>query len=186
MIGFIKGKVHALGADHILLDHNGIGFRINFYSTQKLKVDDEVIIYTYQYVREDEISLFGFLSLKEYELFTKLITVKGLGPKIASGILARASVDDILEAIATNDVDFIKRLPGIGAKTASQIILDLKGKLVDEIRDFEDPKIADVKEALKALGYKNSEFNNIIKTVYKKELSVDEMIKQALILLAKK
>ena len=95
MIGFIKGRVHALGSDQILVDHDGIGFRINFNRPERLKIDEEVTIYTYQNVREDEISLFGFLSLREYELFVKLITVKGLGPKIASGILAKASFDDI-------------------------------------------------------------------------------------------
>ncbi len=186
MIGFIKGKVHAIGPDQILLDHDGIGFRINFSRGERLKVDQEVTIYTYQNVREDEISLYGFLSLSEYDLFTKLITVKGLGPKIASGILAKASVDDILSAIATNDVDFIRKMPGIGAKTASQIILDLKGKLVDNSKVQESDELNEAREALKALGYKNNEFSNILKEVAKKEKSTDAMIKETLKLLAKK
>ena len=186
MIGFIKGKVHALGTDYILLDHDGIGFRISFMYPERLHLGEEYTIYTYQNVREDEISLYGFLSLAEYDLFTKLISVKGLGPKIASNILARSSVDDLLEAIATNDIDFIKKMPGVGNKMASQIILDLKGKLVAEKTDKDDPRLEEVREALKALGYKANEFANILKELAKKDLSRDQMIKEALKALALK
>lgn len=186
MIGFIKGKVHTIGADYILLDHDGIGFRINFSRPERLKVDQEVMVYTYQNVREDEISLYGFLSLSEHDLFIKLISVKGLGPKIASSILARASVDDIYSAIATNDVDFMRRMPGVGPKMASQIILDLKGKLVDTVKIDEREDIIEAKEALKALGYKNSEFNAVLKEIAKKEKTADALIRETLKALAKK
>ena len=129
MIGFVRGIVHAYGLDYVLIDVNGIGYRINFNHPESLTVGQEMTIYTYQNVREDEISLFGFLSLQEYDLFVKLISVKGLGPRTASSILGRASTDDVIKAIEDGDVDFMKRMPGVGNKTASQIILDLKGKL---------------------------------------------------------
>ena len=93
MIGFLRGKVHLFGNDYVLLDVNDVGYRINFYHPEKLKIGEEVLIYTYENIREDEQSLFGFLSYAEYELFVKLISVKGLGPKIASGILAKSKVD---------------------------------------------------------------------------------------------
>ena len=184
MIGFVRGKVFAITVDTVLIDRDGIGFRINFARSERLKVGDTVTIYTYQHVREDDISLFGFLSLEEYELFTKLISVKGLGPKIASNALAVASVEDITNAIALGDVDLFKRLPGIGAKTASQIILDLKGKLTTTAS--EDPHFNEATEALKALGYKNNEFAAILRELYKKDMTTDELIKESLKILAKK
>ena len=92
MIGFVRGIVHAYGADYVLIDTGAVGYRINFYHPEALSKGKEMIIYTYQNVREDELSLYGFLSLEEYDLFTKLISVKGLGPKIASNILSRAYI----------------------------------------------------------------------------------------------
>ena len=188
MIGFVRGKVHAFGLDYCLIDVNGIGYRIHFRHPEKLKVNEEVIIYTYQNVREDEISLYGFLSLDEYNLFTKLISVKGLGPKIASNILATSSVKMIVEAIENNDVAFMKRMPGIGAKTASQIILDLKGKLVNDIKEEEvkvNQDMLDVIDALKTLGYKMNEINPVINKIKDEDLTIEAYIKKALGLLMK-
>ncbi|MBQ6477963.1 MAG: Holliday junction branch migration protein RuvA [Erysipelotrichaceae bacterium] len=184
MIGFVRGTVHVFGLDYVLIDVNGIGYRISFYHPEALKVGKEMTIYTYQNVREDEISLYGFLSLQEYDLFTKLISVKGLGPKIASGILSGSSVDAIISAIETGDVDFMRRLPGVGKKTASQIILDLKGKLVEsEVIDNE--KLNDVNDALKQFGYKPAEIKPVLRKLEKEEGSTDELIKKALTMLIK-
>ena len=186
MIGFIRGKVFDFGLDYCLIDTGTIGYRINFYHPESLKLNEDVIIYTYQNVREDEISLYGFLSLDEYDLFVKLISVKGLGPKIASNILAATTTSAIKEAIENNDVTFMKRLPGIGAKTASQIILDLKGKLVEnKTIDTNSEKMKDVIEALKALGYKTNEITPVIKKIEGEDLSIDAYIKKALGLLLK-
>ena len=184
MIGFVKGIVHAYGLDYVLVDTGSIGYRINFYHPESLSLNMEVTIYTYQNVREDEISLYGFLSLQEYDLFVKLISVKGLGPKIASNILSSASTDSIISAIEKGDIDFIRRMPGIGNKTASQIILDLKGKLV-EVKNVENDKLVDVNDALKQFGYKPSEIKTVLKKIEKEEGSTDELIKKALALLAK-
>lgn len=184
MIGFVRGTVHAYGLDYVLIDVNGIGYRINFYHPESLSLNKEMTIYTYQNVREDEISLFGFLSLQEYDLFVKLISVKGLGPKIASGILSSASVDSIISAIETGDIDFMRRMPGIGNKTASQIILDLKGKLV-EVDSIPNEKLVDVSDALKQFGYKPAEIKGVLKKLEKENGSTEELIKKALSLLAK-
>lgn len=184
MIGFLRGTVHHFGLDYVLLDVNDVGYRINFYHPESLKLNQEITIYTYQNVREDEISLYGFLSLAEYDLFIKLISVKGLGPKIASNILSNSSVEAVVTAIETGDVDFMRRMPGIGSKTASQIILDLKGKLVEaEVKVREDLK--DVSEALKQLGYKPAEIKPVIKRLEKEEGSTDELIRKALAMLIK-
>ena len=184
MIGFVRGVVHAYGLDYVLVDTGSIGYRINFYHPEALSLNKEVTIYTYQNVREDEISLYGFLSLQEYDLFIKLISVKGLGPKIASNILASASVDSIIGAIETGDIDFMRRMPGIGNKTASQIILDLKGKLV-EVESIENDSLIDVSDALKQFGYRPQEIKAVLKKIEKEKGSTDELIKKALALLVK-
>ena len=185
MIGFVRGAVHAFSMDYVLIDVNGIGYRINFYHPEALSLNKEMTIYTYQNVREDEISLYGFLSLQEYDLFIKLISVKGLGPKIASNILSRASVDAIVAAIETGDIDFIRRMPGIGNKTASQIILDLKGKLVESETEGVSEALNDVSDALKQLGYKPSEIKPVMKKLANEKGSTDELIRKALAMLAK-
>lgn len=185
MIGFVRGIVHAFGLDYVLIDVNGIGYRINFNHPESLSVGKEMTIYTYQNVREDEISLFGFLSLQEYDLFIKLISVKGLGPKTASLILARASVEAIVSAIENDDLAFMQTMPGIGKKTASQIILDLKGKLVDSEEYIGDGKLSDVSAVLKSFGYRFAEIKPILKRIEKENGSTDELVKKALQMLAK-
>ena len=185
MIGFLRGKVHLFGNDYVLLDVNNVGYRINFYHPEKLKIGEEVLIYTYENIREDEQSLFGFLSYAEYELFVKLISVKGLGPKIASGILAKSKADDIIRAIENSDVNYMKSMPGVGAKTAGQIILDLKGKLVASEEIKVNEKLNDAVETLKSLGFKSLELKNIIKELSKEDLSTEQYVKRALSMLAK-
>jgi len=185
MIGFIKGIIHAYKENFVLIDVNGIGYRINFYHPEALSIGKEIIIYTYQHVREDEISLYGFLSLEEYDIFMKLISVKGLGPKIASNILGVATPNRLIEAIENDDIDFIKKMPGVGNKTASQVILDLKGKLIEVNKTIDDPNSKDVLDALKAMGYKASEVKPIIDKLKSENLSVDEYLKKALSMLAR-
>lgn len=183
MIGFLRGKVHAFAKDYVLLDVNGVGYRINFGHPEILKLNEEVIIYTYQNVSENDMSLFGFRTLNEYDFFVKLISVKGLGPKTASNMLATANYESIIEAIEKEDLTFIKSMPGIGSKTAQQIILDLRGKLAEE--EVEDDKLKDVMEALKQLGYKAGEIRPVLKQIGKENLSENDYIKKALSLLKK-
>lgn len=179
MIGFVRGLVHAFGEDYVLIDVNGIGYRINFNHPESLSLGKEMTIYTYQNVREDEISLYGFLTLEEYDLFVKLISVKGLGPKIASSMLSNTSVANVIKAVEEGDVDFMKRMPGVGNKTASQIILDLKGKLVSSDCEI-DPRLKDVMDALKQFGYKQSEIKPVINALKNENGSTDELVKKAL------
>ncbi|MDD2591251.1 MAG: Holliday junction branch migration protein RuvA [Erysipelotrichaceae bacterium] len=190
MIAFVKGKVFAYGIDHVIIEANGIGYRINFTHADILELNKEMTIYTYQHVREDEISLFGFVSLDEYELFIKLISVKGLGPKTALNMLSVVKVEEMIKIIETEDVSQLKRLPGIGAKTASQIILDLKGKLIDTSKNTDEVinEINETMTALKSLGYKNQELQFLPKELKKHPgLKTEDYIRLGLqILLARK
>jgi len=176
--------------DHVILDNNGIGYRINFMHPEVLTLNKEIMIYTYQHVREDELSLFGFISMDEYELFISLIAVKGLGPRTALNILASINSNELVKIIENNDINALKRLPGIGAKTASQIILDLKGKLIHN--DNDDTKIPDslndALSALKSLGYKTSEIQSLSKELIKQpDKTSEEYVKLGLqILLLRK
>lgn len=191
MIGFLRGIVFAYGADYLLLDVNGVGYRIAFYHPDALTIGQEVLIYTYQNVREDEISLFGFLGEEEYDLFVRLISVKGIGPKTAASILARSSVTDILRAIELGDISFMKRMPGVGHKVASQIILDLKGKLVvtdnhtAKVKDKISAELNETAAALKTLGYKQAEIDAVLPRIQGKADSAAAYLRLALAQLAR-
>lgn len=189
MIAFIKGKVISYNMDSVILENHGIGYRIYMPNPSNLILNEEVLIYTYQQFREDAQILFGFQNLEDHDLFVRLISVKGIGPKIAMGALSAASSNTIITAIETGDATALKRLPGIGAKAASQIVLDLKGKLVEaEIEEKAvNQNLQDAVEALKSLGYRNNEIHSIMKELnQEKDLSVDEYVRKALALMLKK
>ncbi|MGB7594061.1 MAG: Holliday junction branch migration protein RuvA [Erysipelotrichaceae bacterium] len=176
MIAFISGRVHSFALDWVIIDNQGIGYRVFFNHPEALSLNQQVSLYTYHYIREDEQSLYGFLNMDEYDLFVKLISVKGLGCKTAAGILAASNFQRIVNAIEVSDVAYLKTMPGVGAKTASQIILDLKGKLVAEHtkEQISNPSLSDALEALKALGYKASEIASIQKDLMLSDAKTSE------------
>lgn len=187
MIAFLKGNIALIELDYVLMEVHGVGYKVFFSSPEKVKLNEETQLFTYQHVREDELALYGFLTQEEHGLFLKLISVKGLGPKTAMGIFGKFSSAQIIQSIENKDVDFLKSLPGIGNKTASQIILDLKGKLVN-VKDAKeiDDEILDALEGLKSLGYKVGELKKIEKYLKEKPgLSSDEYLKIGLQLLMK-
>ena len=190
MIAFIKGVIYSAAADSVIIENNGIGYRVFVADPRSLRLGSEVILYTYQQVREDDISLFGFESMEGYEVFLRLISVKGVGARTALGMLAVCSPKQMITFIESNDVKALKGLPGIGAKTASQIVLDLKGKLVEDSKEplaEENQELSDAMEALKALGYRNAELSAVHKELAAMEgLHTDEYIRKALGILAKK
>ena len=160
MIAFVRGTIFSLSADSLIVDNHGIGYRIFTPQTHKFRIGSEVTLYTYQQVREDGISLFGFESMEGYEIFLRLISVKGVGAKTALAMLGTCTPERMIEAIENNDVKLLKSLPGIGAKTAQQIVLDLKGKLVEEVQESkteENQELNDAMDALRALGYRGGE-----------------------------
>lgn len=192
MIAYIKGEVVYRDLDYVIMDNNGIGYKIYMARTDKINVNTETIIYTYQHIREDANILFGFINMEEHDLFVKLISVKGIGPKIAINAIGAGGCKNIIEAIENNDAKFLKSLPGIGAKASSQIVLDLKGKLItsDNIKtdnnSINDQNLIDAIEGLKALGYKQNEVDEVVKKIEIKDASVNEYMKEALAIFAKK
>lgn len=192
MIAFIKGIVHSQRIDSVIVDNQGIGYLIYVPNPQSLSLGQETMLYTYQHVREDAIMLFGFLNQQELELFMRLISVKGVGPKTALNMLGVCGADAMVAAIETGDVAMLKKLPGIGAKSAQQIVLDLKGKLVEDAPastecKISNPNITDAIDALRALGYKQNELSGVAKELAKeKAKSVDEYVRLALGIMLKR
>ena len=202
MIEFVKGKVNYIDTQSIVIAVNGVGYQIFCANPFIYQVDDEVdvTIYTYQHVREDAIKLFGFRSREEKALFEKLLNVSGIGPKGALAILASGVPQQVVQAIEEENEHFLTKFPGVGKKTARQIILDLKGKLTDfmpglvgpvyELKNEEkattySKELEDALEALKALGYVEREVKKVAPKLAKEQLSTDEYIKKALQLLLK-
>ena len=183
MYGYIKGKVTEIESNYIILENNDIGYLIFNANPYSFSINEEYKIYIYQNVKEDEISLYGFKSKEEKELFLKLIDVKGLGPKMALPIIATNNINDVVEAIEKSDVNYLKKFPKIGDKVARQIILDLKGKLIVNENDKIDSN-EELVEALEALGYKKQDVKKIIPNVNKDE-KIENQIKEALKLLLK-
>lgn len=190
MIAFVRGTIFSLSADSLIVDNHGIGYRIFTPQTHKFRINSEVTLYTYQQVREDGISLFGFESMEGYEIFLRLISVKGVGAKTALAMLGTCTPERMIEAIENNDVKLLKSLPGIGAKTAQQIVLDLKGKLVEEVQESkteENQELNDAMDALRALGYRGGELTALRRELAKLEpVSTDAYIRKALGIMAKK
>lgn len=188
MIAFITGNVVSYTADTVILDHNGLGWQIAYPHCEELSLNKEIRIYTYMHITENEMSLFGFSSQDEKNLFLKLISVKGLGPKTAMNMLSKSGLNKIIQAIENGDVSALKKMPGIGAKSASQIVLDLKGKLVPVAvktptaeTEVYPKEIADALEGLKNLGYKGSDLSNVGNILCEQPgLSVSEYLKIAL------
>ena len=183
MYAYIKGFIKEIESDYIVVDNNGVGYLIYTASPYSFEIDKEYTVYLYQYVREDEITLYGFKSLEEKQLFLKLISVKGLGCKMALPMLALGSPDGIIDAIERENILYLKKFPKIGDKVARQIILDLKGKLVagEEVSNQISDELV---EALRSLGYKNADINKVVKNV-DSTLDIEEQIKTALKLLLK-
>lgn len=185
MYGYIIGTVTKITPKYIIVENNGIGYIIIVPNPYLYKLDTMYTIYLYQHVKEDAIELYGFASWDEKEMFLKLISVSGIGPKSALPILASATVSEITMAIERRDDKYLKKFPGIGPKAAMQIILDLKGKLTEpEGISIFDTKLNDVQDALVALGYSKKEVSGIVAKLDSTK-DVSSLVKDALKLLVK-
>lgn len=131
MIAYVKGVVSHIFADTCFIDVHGVGYRILAPAStlDALTIGQEALVYTYMSVREDDISLYGFASLDEYELFMLLIGVNGVGPKVALGILGAGTPDSFRLAVHKKDIKGLTKLPGVGKKTAERIVLELQDKV---------------------------------------------------------
>ncbi len=186
MYGYIKGIIKEIESNYVIIDNNGIGYLIYVANPYYYKIDEEYMIYTYSYIREDEYSLYGFKNREELNLFLKLISVKGLGPKMALPMFATGSTNGILDAIDRENILYLKKFPKIGDKVARQIILDLKGKLNSGQMSLinEGNNDSELVDALVALGYKQVDIKKVVKSV-NMDLSIENQIKEALKLLLK-
>ena len=187
MYSYIVGKITKVSPKYIVLESNGIGYELIVANPYNFKAqEDEQKVYVYQHVREDSITLFGFKEEDEKELFLKLISVNGIGPKSALSILASATVKEIIMAIESRDDKYLKKFPGIGPKASLQIILDLKGKVSfdEDSQILPSNKLDDLTDALTTLGYTKKDSQ---KALAKIDLTMDEgqIIREALKLLNK-
>ena len=183
MYEYIIGKIKDIESNYIVVENNNIGYLIYTASPYSFEIDKEYTIYLFQSVKEDELSLYGFKNKEERNLFLRLISVKGLGCKMALPILATGSINGIVDAIERENILYLKKFPKIGEKVAKQIILDLKGKLSKTDSLVENTK-EELIEVLKGLGYKEKDFKSIISKVDGTK-SIEEQVKEALKLLLK-
>ena len=194
MIGSLRGVVALLATDHCLLENNGVGYRVFMpaISLSQIKTGQEICVITYMAVREDAILLYGFLTQEYYQLFLQLTSVSGVGPKVALGVLSAAKPENFYLAIQNRDIKVLTGLPGIGKKMAERLILELKDKVesmdgsgaVENVLDSSDGannNTSEAIEALRALGYTNTEIYPVVKAIPNcTELSTENIIRQAL------
>ena len=189
MINYVTGEIVAKNENSVVLDYNGMGFEI-FVSTTSLvsmgQIGDNARLFTYMNVKEDEISLYGFLTLEEKNLFLKLITVSGVGPKMALGILSGLSLSDLAVAIKGEDIKLLSTIKGLGKKTAERLVLELKDKIdlvgfsvASESNDDVNVNMVDeATEALVALGISKNEAYRLAKLNAAGAESTEEIIRR--------
>lgn len=188
MIGHLTGKIISTKPTQILLDVNGVGYKVSISISTFEKISDKenISLFIHTNVKEDSISLFGFYSEAEKEMFELLISISGVGPKSALGLLSGISTDDLKQAIIANNIERIVAVPGIGRKTAERLILELKNK----VRDIKEEGITTAqpstqKEAIAALTTLGYNLALSEKVIYKilsdlPECSLEELIKKSL------
>ena len=199
MYAYINGKIADKANNYVVIDAGGVGYKIYMSPNviEKLPdVGEMQKVHTYYYVREDNISLYGFLSNEELRMFELLLSVSGIGAKLAIQILSVITPSSFALAVISNDVSKIVNIPGIGKKTAARIILELKDKLKTEQAVatknekvvqaiYEDEKHLEAITALQVLGYTRKEIEKAFEKLELQNLSVEEIIKKALTILGK-
>lgn len=195
MIGFLRGIVNQIFQGSCFIDVHGVGYRVYISGTTRdaLTEGQEALLYTYMSVREDAIQLYGFGTQDEYDLFILLISVSGIGPKVGLGILSGLSVDGIKVAIMNGELSTLTKLPGIGKKSAERLVLELKDKIgkfttapsAQTVANIAVPVSqtgvqGEVAEALMALGYRESEFIDILTRLDNGERDVATLLRDVL------
>jgi len=192
MISFLKGNIDKILEDRVILSVNNIGYEVYMAESeiQNISNDETIKIYTHLHVREDDLRLFGFLTYETLEFFLKLISVSGVGPKVALGIISNISANDMCIAIATENVSQLKKVPGIGPKMAQKIIFELKDKIVKEQmldiknistnKKVENKNVSEAITALQVLGYAQKEIKEIVDKLDIQDDTVEDIIKKVL------
>ena len=192
LIAYLEGTILLQRKDRVIVKAGPVGYEVYVLNPASYTPGQEVQFFCYQQFREDGQTLYGFESEEQYQLFTLLITVKGLGCKSVLNALQYIDVQTMIKAIENADATTLKKLPGIGSKTAGQIILDLKGKVVftpqkeDKKKAPQNPVWSEVVDALQSLGYKEAEINTLqIEPDVLAGAKVDELLRVCLKQLAK-
>lgn len=201
MYEYIIGQVVEMTPAYLVLENQGIGYQIlcgnpYYYAG---KIEEQIKIYLHQVVREDAHTLYGFKTKEEKSLFLRLISVSGIGPKSGLAIMANEDHTGLIQAIENSDVTYLTKFPGVGKKTAQQLILDLKGKLGELLPDYpestqvlvaktENPPLEEAMAALQALGYSEKEVKKVYKSLLASHPSAttDEYLRTGLRLIMKK
>lgn len=197
MIGYLRGEVIYLYTDYVLLDVHGVGYRVFIANStrQKLRLHEKAQLFTYTSVREDAIILYGFATQEEYDLFLQLLSVSGIGPKVALGILSSITVEGLCRAIQNKQASVLTKLPGIGKKSAERLILELKDKVafadsgeqelltIENDEEVGDDMVAEAMAALQSLGYTQAEIAPVIRKTAKYK-TTEAIIKASLKLLS--
>jgi Holliday junction DNA helicase RuvA len=194
MIGYVNGIATIKSSDYIVVDVSGVGYKVYMTKTaiEKIELNSNVKVFTYMRVSQDDISLYGFLSNDELMMFQLLISVGVIGPKSATAILSNITPSTFALAVITDDVNSLKKLPGIGAKTAQRIILELKDKIktedaiggeTDSISDKYSSEAQDAIDALQVLGYNKKVVEKALSQIDLTGMTTEEIIKKGLELL---
>lgn len=188
MIGFLTGKIISSKPTKVVMDVNGVGYivGISINTFEKIIGKETASLFIHTSVKEDSISLFGFYTESEKEMFELLISVSGIGPKIALSLLSGIQTDDLKNAIQSSDISRIVAVPGIGRKTAERLVLELRTK-VDQVKEEGTTAIPmsiknEAVSALSTLGYNSKIADNLVRNILQTQpaLSLEELIKKAL------
>lgn len=190
MISKISGEIALVAEKFIVVDVSGVGYKINISPDMisKAKKDKRISLWTHLAVRENALDLYGFEHLNELNFFEMLIDISGIGPKSALGIVSIESIDTLKKAIASGDTSYLTKVSGIGRKTAEKIIIELRDKLVAHKEEAGSTTLrteSDALEALKSLGYSNSEARDALKQVSADTEGTSARVKEALKILGK-
>ena len=188
MIGFLSGKIISIKPTQLLLDVNGVGYQvfISISTFEKINESSNVSLHIHTIIREDAINLYGFYSVEEKQMFELLISISGIGPKVALSILSGISVDDLSDAIIKGDVGRLVSIPGVGRKTAERIVLELKSKVSDFETEFTSRTDYSIRQqaisALVTLGYNQKNSEKVVRDLLSvnPNLSLEEIIKKSL------
>jgi Holliday junction DNA helicase RuvA len=190
MIAKIKGKIEYIKDNYVVVDAGNIGYKVftTPYILGKIAGKGEIDFFIHTYVREDTLALYGFLAMEELEMFELLISISGIGPKAAMGILTVATPKTIKTAILNEDSSILTRVSGVGKKTAERVILELGNKIADMPESEKDQTVSDMDaiEALVSMGYSAADAREALKMVPKEIQEVGARIKMALRSLGKK
>lgn len=183
MIGFLSGQVKSSQSGQAIIDIQGVGYLVYLPSNTQLTPGKKAELHIHTHVKEDDISLYGFFNSSQKELFSHLIAISGIGPKIGLLVLSAGTTDQILAAISTSNIDFFTAIPGIGKKGAQRLIVELKNKFDQQDLDISTfDQNSDLVDALTSLGFKKSELSRIVSQI-DPSLAVEDQVKQALKLL---